>query len=244
MDKPINEKITELRKARSLTQEKLGERLGVSSQAVSKWEKGECLPDIMLLPHLCEILGISIDSLLEAPHVEEKERVYKQLGVIAKEDGCIKTSFEAMRACTNAIDNRSVHGSVHHSPDGMRIFSEFGIGAVINGKEALDTLINLDVKLVCDTMKLIANPCAVKIMSAFKHGESLSESQLTELCDEPEEEVNKNLLSLIKLKFCDYEPDGNVSLGTRSYAWYLSLCGVFMASAQGHREINSISKSY
>ena len=115
---------------------------------------------------------------------------------------------------------------------------------MINGKEALDALINLDAKLVCDTMKLIANPCAIKIMSAFKHCEILSESQLTELCNESEEEVSKNLLSLIRLKFCDYEPDGNVSLGTRAYAWYLSLCGIFLASAQGHREINSISKSY
>ncbi len=38
--KPINEKISDLRKAKGLTQEALGAKLGISGQAVSKWEKG------------------------------------------------------------------------------------------------------------------------------------------------------------------------------------------------------------
>ncbi len=43
MNKPISQKISEIRKARSLTQEQLGAKLGISSQAVSKWEKGVSL---------------------------------------------------------------------------------------------------------------------------------------------------------------------------------------------------------
>lgn len=65
--KAINEKISELRKAAGITQEQLGAKLGVSGQAVSKWEKGESMPDILLLPDLCKLLGTSADDLLEIP---------------------------------------------------------------------------------------------------------------------------------------------------------------------------------
>lgn len=65
MKKPIPVKICERRKALGLTQEKLGAMLGVSPQAVSKWENAECLPDISLLPMLCAALRISADDLLE-----------------------------------------------------------------------------------------------------------------------------------------------------------------------------------
>jgi len=65
MKKPIPVKISERRKALGLTQEKLGTLLGVSPQAVSKWENAECLPDLTLIPALCEALRISADDLLE-----------------------------------------------------------------------------------------------------------------------------------------------------------------------------------
>lgn len=56
------EQIASLRKARGLTQEQLGRLLGVSAQAVSKWEKGGT-PDVELLPSLAEQLGVTIDTL-------------------------------------------------------------------------------------------------------------------------------------------------------------------------------------
>ena len=69
----IHEKIASLRKAAGLTQEKLGAQLGVSPQAVSKWEKAECLPDLLLIPNLCAALHISTDELLEvAPQAAAK----------------------------------------------------------------------------------------------------------------------------------------------------------------------------
>ena len=52
------------RKALGLTQEQLAAKLNVSFQAVSKWERGETLPDIKLLPALASQLGTSADSLL------------------------------------------------------------------------------------------------------------------------------------------------------------------------------------
>lgn len=51
------------RKACGLTQESLANQLGISNQAVSKWESDQCCPDIQLLPKLAEIFNISIDQL-------------------------------------------------------------------------------------------------------------------------------------------------------------------------------------
>lgn len=64
MNKTLGGRISEYRRAKSIKQEELAERLNVSPQAVSKWENDVCCPDIMLLPKLAAILGVSVDTLL------------------------------------------------------------------------------------------------------------------------------------------------------------------------------------
>ena len=55
--------IARYRKELGLTQEGLAQRLGVTNQAVSKWESGQSCPDIALLPLLADLFGITIDEL-------------------------------------------------------------------------------------------------------------------------------------------------------------------------------------
>ena len=59
-----NERVAAARKAAGLTQETLGEKLGVSRQAVSKWESGPAVPDLDTVAKLCLALGFSADYLL------------------------------------------------------------------------------------------------------------------------------------------------------------------------------------
>lgn len=59
-----NERVAAARKAAGLTQEALGEKLGVSRQAVSKWESGQAVPDLDTVAKLCLALGFSADYLL------------------------------------------------------------------------------------------------------------------------------------------------------------------------------------
>ena len=56
--------VQQARKVQGLTQEQLGEKVGVTGQAVSKWETGESAPDLTLLPTLCSVLEVSADALL------------------------------------------------------------------------------------------------------------------------------------------------------------------------------------
>ena len=80
--------IAQLRKERSLTQAQLGEMLGVTDRAVSKWERGKSLPDVATMPRLCEILHISVNELLSGEVLEinsYNEEVEKNLLEMAKQ---------------------------------------------------------------------------------------------------------------------------------------------------------------
>ena len=96
----INEQIAFLRKQKGLTQEELANALGVTNQAVSKWESAQCCPDIQLLPLIADYFGVSIDELMGHNAVGQKPKtgfvidglVDKAL-VILNEEGRISTSI-------------------------------------------------------------------------------------------------------------------------------------------------------
>lgn len=69
----IGELISALRKERSLTQDELGSKLGVSQKTVSRWETGRNMPDMAVIPDLCAVLGISIQELMTGEKNENTE---------------------------------------------------------------------------------------------------------------------------------------------------------------------------
>ena len=60
----IGKSIAHLRKEKGLTQEELGDKVGVGFRAVSKWERGLTLPDICIIQELATTLGVKVDYLL------------------------------------------------------------------------------------------------------------------------------------------------------------------------------------
>ena len=85
--------LRELRERQGLTQKQLGERLGVSDKAVSKWETGRGLPDITLLEGLASELGVSVSELLAGEQV-----------VNANTSGNVKkTRFYVCPVCGNIL---------------------------------------------------------------------------------------------------------------------------------------------
>ena len=65
MDMTIGKRIALLRKEKGMTQEDLSNAMGISPQAVSKWENDQTCPDISALPKLSKLLGVTVDELLE-----------------------------------------------------------------------------------------------------------------------------------------------------------------------------------
>ena len=61
----ISERIKQYREEKSISQSEFGRLMGVSAQAVYKWERGICYPDITVLPYLAKIVGCSVDDFFE-----------------------------------------------------------------------------------------------------------------------------------------------------------------------------------
>ena len=72
----VGRTISTLRKAQNMTQMELADKLNISFQAVSNWERGQTMPDISKLGELAEIFGVTIDALLGSP---QSARVVERL---------------------------------------------------------------------------------------------------------------------------------------------------------------------
>lgn len=99
MNIKIGEVIKMLRKKQDITQEKLAEYLGISYQAISKWENGLALPDITLVPTIADFFSVSIDELFSQNEQikDEKIKEYENENKRLRNIGDIKGSINLMR---------------------------------------------------------------------------------------------------------------------------------------------------
>lgn len=98
----LSKNIRKYRRDLSLSQEQLAERLGVSFQTVSKWERDECMPDITLLPRIAGFFHITVDTLLGVNLLKEEEEVE---AIIAKchEADCHYRGSEIAALCEEGL---------------------------------------------------------------------------------------------------------------------------------------------
>lgn len=71
----VGKLIAKMRKQKDLTQRQLGEMVGVGFRAVSKWERGQTMPDISIINELSEILGITSDELLKGELISKEDKL-------------------------------------------------------------------------------------------------------------------------------------------------------------------------
>ena len=74
----VAKNITELRRASGMTQLELAERLNYSDKAVSKWERGDSLPDVTVLKQVADLFQVTVDYLLSPEHAENADRAVYQ----------------------------------------------------------------------------------------------------------------------------------------------------------------------
>jgi len=108
------------RLAKSYTQEQVAEKLGVTAQSVSRWECGTTLPDVMLLPTIAELYGVTIDDLYRSTSVAYAN--YAQRLAAVFEDNRTAENFvraeqefqKLFRSGHDSADDRRTYGIIHH----------------------------------------------------------------------------------------------------------------------------------
>ncbi|MBR4972008.1 MAG: helix-turn-helix transcriptional regulator [Oscillospiraceae bacterium] len=76
----IAKNITTLRQGSKMTQIELAEKLNYSDKAISKWERGESIPDVIVLKSIADLFGVTLDYLLQETHQEQPEAVQEISG--------------------------------------------------------------------------------------------------------------------------------------------------------------------
>ena len=74
-NKNLGEMISSLRKEKGMTQNELAEKMNVTDKAVSKWERNLSRPDVNSIPTLAEVLGITVEELLNAQTKKENNKI-------------------------------------------------------------------------------------------------------------------------------------------------------------------------
>ena len=138
----VGMQIAYLRKQKGLTQAELGARLNVTFQAVSKWERGETLPDTAVLPELARVLETTIDNILT--YGEKAVEYTGRITVAQMEEGllCLKRMGELLgednliyRSAIKGIDE-TMNTTIEDAFTDQRIFEVFVAEAIIQNLAA------------------------------------------------------------------------------------------------------------
>ena len=106
MKQTLGQLIAALRKEKGMTQAELAGQMGVTDKAVSKWERDLSCPDVSSLPLLAEVLGVSLDELMQVKKEQAApERPWAALAVtILKGVGLAMGVAVAVLTALNALD--------------------------------------------------------------------------------------------------------------------------------------------
>lgn len=223
MKKPISEKISELRKAKNLTQEQLGERLGISGQAVSKWENGSSMPDILLLPELCELLDTSLDALLEVPASQKRKNVVSDFCAYARETGRAHAVQDVVARLFNDVGANHGGNNLFFSSDEIRISDERGLGAVIEGKEFLKDCMQISQKDIVYFLHALTDETCFLILQQLSINDATTAKELCEKTGMEPDAISRAVLDLMERNLVCVGKDNQ---GKRGYLQEANMAGI------------------
>jgi transcriptional regulator with XRE-family HTH domain len=171
----IGNKIKSLRNKRAVTQEHLAEYLGITAQAISRWESGTCYPDIELLPAIADYFSVTVDDLLCIDKSKKKEKI----------EGFIKSADTSQRAGNFDEAVNILRLALKEFPSSFLLQAELAcaLGCIDNGQKISKDLCE-EVIILCshilddcleDTLRLRAK--AILCYVYAKHLEELEKAK-------------------------------------------------------------------
>ena len=214
----VSKKIHSLRKSHSLTQERLGALIGVTSQAISKWENGDNLPDIAIIPKLCQIFEVSADELLGVSRNVLENEFVSDLSGYVKRLGSAAAAFEACRMCIdeNAFD----------SFGGMGAFDGRGYAVVLADDSTVTSVLNPPFEAVDRICKLIVDRENLKVLATRDCSVGRSEGEIAHITGLESNAVTQVLFKLLKGNVVKCTPDDKYILGESARQVLFALAGM------------------
>ncbi len=149
----IGEFLKELRKQNKMTQEQLGERVGVTNKTISRWETGKYMPPIECLKLLSDIYHISINEILTGEKLNEenyKEAAENNIALTLKEIEAKGKKFENTMLIIMGITSLLAIASMFLLPDGS------GLTTAEKVKEIIVVIFIWIMALISNTLNIIA----------------------------------------------------------------------------------------
>ena len=231
--KVFGEKLRKHRKNLGMTQEEVAQKIGVSAQAISKWEAGDCLPDCLNLKAISDTYKISVDVLLEtesngeieavANKIEQlgtefvwananKERYSKNLRQEMGEDlwKMWKSLYFAEVGDRRMQIESKIQGNLricgHY---GMKIWDDDGIACII--KSSLIKKISVSNSLCSEVTAAICSEEGQKLIAILDYEKTISKKQLIQKNITDIHRLNELLLMLTESKIIEFVSDDKVS---------------------------------
>ena len=205
----LAETIAALRKKHEVTQEEMGNALGITPQAISKWENGTCLPDTQTLPLIAGYFGVSVDYLFYG-----KENVYESIYPLVEQKaashelmsaGSYEEALKLFAAAHHGISHGNLRGEelMYDKPahisgkGGVSLLSGKGYGALITRRffegfcsETVDSALTL--------LQTLADENRLRVVLAILSMNEISRSELQEKTGLSEEELDAALSPLLE----------------------------------------------
>ena len=204
----LNETIAALRRSRHLTQEELGERLGVSAQAVSKWENSISMPDVSLLPLIAEVLEVDLNALFghAAAGGEMPTAAMAVEGVYRAALQGVTAPFGEREAWRELREELAADATLHSmtlSCEGG-LYADGRLALVLCGAPKAEDI--LPTEAAQGVLRALADRSAMTILASFlAHRYAATVAAVSARCTMAEEEVGRALAVLVGLGLVERE---------------------------------------